>query len=150
MNLSSYSPRWNFQGSAAGLTWGGGLVNVDGDWESSGTGIDSLRNLQANGTFQGEDISLSPTDFFDNISGHFEFSFAGDTPRLRLTGIDALQDENEWNGEAASEGDGKLVFDLAHAGRQLHVISTLMTETPPSPPHASAVTAQSDDGRPLR
>lgn len=150
VNLSSYSPRWNFEGSAAGLSWGGGLVNANGEGESSGTGVDSLRNLQASGTFQGEDVSLSATDFFDNVSGHFEFSFAGDAPHLRLSGIDALQDENEWNGEAVSEGDGKLVFDLAHAGRQLHVISTLMPETPPSPTHASAVAAQSDDGRPLR
>jgi hypothetical protein len=150
LNLSSYSPRWNFQGSAVGFNWGGGLVNADGEWESSGTGMDSLRNLRANGTFSGEDISLSPTDFFDSISGHFDFSFTGDAPRLRLTGIEALQDQDEWNGEAATENNGKLVFDLAHSGRQLHVISTLAPKKPSAPIQVPAVTALSDDGRPLR
>lgn len=150
VNLTSYSPRWQFRGSAAGFSWGGGLVSADGEWESSGTGRDSFRNLRANGTFSGEDISLSPTDFFDNISGHFDFAFGDDGPSLRLTGIEALQNQDEWNGEAATQTNGDLVVDLAHAGRQLHVISTLMPGKPVLPPHPSAVNAISDDGRPLQ
>jgi hypothetical protein len=150
VNLTSYSPRWQFQGSTDGFHWGGGLVNADGEWESSGTGSDIFHNLRANGTFSGEDISLSPTDFFDNISGHFDFSFADDGPSLRLSGIEAIQDQDEWNGEAASQSNGNLVVDLAHAGRQLHVISTLVPAKPALLPHPSTVNAISDDGRPLQ
>ena len=148
VSLASYAPRWQFQGSAGGFRWGGGLLNADGEWESSGTGVESARNLRASGTFSGEKINLSPTDFFDSISGHFAFSFANDGPSLRLTGIDAFQDEDEWNGEAATQSDGKLVVDLAHAGRQLHVISTLLPEKPAFP-HPPLVNTVSDDGRPL-
>lgn len=147
VNLTSYAPRWQFQGNAASFSWGGGLVNADGEWESSGTGADGIRNLRADGTFSGENISLSPTDFFDNISGHFDFSFTDGAPSLRLTGIEALQDEDEWNGEASTQNNGKLIVDLAHAGRQLHVISTLLPEKPALP---TVVNTISDDGRPLQ
>lgn len=150
VNLSSYAPRWQFQATAARLRWGGGFVSADGAWETSGTGPDSIRNLRANGTFSGENINLSPTDFFDTISGHFDFSFTDDQPNLRLTGIEALQDEDEWNGEAATQGNDKLVVDLAHAGRQLHVVSTLLPESPALLPHPPVVNTLSDDGRPLQ
>jgi AsmA protein len=150
VNLTSYAPRLQFQAIASRFRWGGGLVNADGECETSGTGMDSIRNLRANGTFSGENISLSPTDFFDNISGHFDFSFADDEPNLRLTGIEALQDEEEWNGEAATQASGKLVIDLAHAGRQLHVVSALLLEGPTLLPHPTTVNTLSDDGRPLR
>lgn len=149
VSLTSYAPHWQFHGSAAGFQWGGGLLNADGEWESSGTGLDSARNLRASGTFSGENIKLSPTDFFDSISGHFAFSFTNDEPSLRLTGIDALQDEDEWNGEAFTQSEGKLVVDLAHAGRQLHVISTLLPEKP-ALPHPPVVSTVSDDGRSLQ
>lgn len=149
VNLAAYAPRWQFQASASAFAWGGGLVNADGQWETSGTGADSIRNLHADGTFSGENISLSPTDFFDGISGHFDFSFADGEPSLRLTGIDALQNDDEWNGEASTQNNGKLVVDLAHAGRQLHVISTLIPEKP-ALPHPPVVNTLSDDGRPLQ
>jgi len=150
LNLTSYSPRWRFQGSVSGFDWGGGVLNADGEWQTSGTGVDCLHNLQASGTFSGEDIGLSATDSFDSISGHFDFSFADGAPNLRLAGIEALQDENEWNGEAATQRDGKLVVDLVHAGRQLHLISALTPERAASPPHAPAVSTIGDDAPPLR
>lgn len=150
LNLSSYSPQWRFQGGATGFTWGGGFLNADGEWQTSGTGIDCLRNLQANGTFSGEDIDLSATDSFDSISGHFDFSFNDGAPNLRLAGIEALQDGNEWNGEAATQKDGRLVVDLAHAGRQLHVISALAPERTTLMPRSPAVSTIGDDGPPLR
>ncbi len=150
LNLSSYSPRWQFQGGVTGFSWGGGFLNAEGEWQTSGTGLDSLHDLHASGTFSGEDISLSATESFDSISGHFDFSFADGAPNLRLAGIEALQDEDEWNGEAATQGDGKLVVDLAHAGRQLHLISALAPEKPALLPHSPAVSTISDDGRPLR
>jgi hypothetical protein len=148
LDLSSYSPQWQFQGAVAGFSWGGGFLNADGEWQTSGTGLDSLHNLRANGTFSGEDIGLSTTDSFDSISGHFDFSFTDGIPNLRLAGIEAVQDENEWNGEAATQSDGKLVFDLAHAGRQLHVISELAPEKTTLLPHSPAVSAIGNDGRP--
>ena len=148
LDLSSYSPQWQFQGGVAGFSWGGGFLNADGEWQTSGTGLDSLHNLRANGTFSGEDIQLSTTDSFDSISGHFDFSFADGLPSLRLAGIEAVQDENEWNGEAATQSDGKLVFDLAHAGRQLHVISELAPDKTTLLPHPPAVSAIGDGGRP--
>ena len=150
VRLNSYNPEWRFQGGVTGFKWGGGLLNADGEWKTSGTGIDSLHNLQASGTFSGEDISVTSTDSFDSISGHFEFSFADGAPNLRLSGIEAVQDENEWNGEALTNPAGNLVFDLAHSGRQMHVVSVLAPgKAAPLPP--SPFTANGDaDTDPLR
>jgi hypothetical protein len=56
--------------------------------------------------------------------------------------VQAVQEDNNWTGEGSTRSDGKLVVDLAHEGRQLHVVSTLAPEGPSAvvtPPTGSIV-----------
>jgi hypothetical protein len=100
--------------------------------------------LRANGTFSGETLSLSPEDAFSKLSGLFEFSFDAGWPDLRLSKIQASQGEETWVGEAASQSDGKLIFDLENAEGQRRVISTLESETPAA---SSALTIRAGSRR---
>jgi hypothetical protein len=134
VDLASYSPRCRFSATVGSFPWGGGLLSANAQFQTSGIGSDSLRNLHASGSFAGEDVSLSTTDAFSQISGLFDFSFADGWPSLRLSKLQATQDDEDWSGEAASRSDGKLVVDLENGERQLHVVSALAPEigTPPS------------------
>ena len=125
-NLLSYSPRYVFTANVDGYRWRGGSLSAAGTVETEGTQI--LRNLRAEGTFSGSNLSLSSDGAFREVAGDFVFSFADGWPNLRLLKVQASDEENDWTGEAASQSDGKLIFDLEHEGQQRKVVSTLTPE----------------------
>lgn len=129
VNLNSYTPRSRFTARVSGFPWHGGVVSANGDFETSGIGMDSLQNLRASGTFAGADLNLSPDDAFSKISGLFEISFTQGWPDLKLSAIQASDGLEAWSGNASTQSDGKLIIDLEHAGHQRRVISTLAPET---------------------
>lgn len=130
MNLASSSPSVHFDASGTGFPWRGGVLNAQGEFQTSGTGGDSFQNLRAAGTFTGANMRLSGDDAFRTVSGNFEFSFADGWPNLRLSKVEADDGEDAWEGEAASQSDGKLILDLEHDGQQRRVVSTLAPEAP--------------------
>jgi hypothetical protein len=130
LNLAAYSPHYRFAATVNGFPWKRGVLNAYGTFETAGTGAEIVRNLRASGVFSGEDLSLSPEDAFSRVSGLFDFSFDAGWPNLRLSKVEASQGEQAWIGEAASQSDGKLIFDLENADGQRRVISTLDSETP--------------------
>jgi uncharacterized protein involved in outer membrane biogenesis len=131
LDLKSYSPQYRLTGTLSGFSWAGGLLNADGELKTSGTGSESLRNLQVSGTFSGRDIRLSSDDEFRTISGDYDVSFADGWPNLHLSGIQASDGEDEWIGQGATQNDGKLIVDLEHDGQVRHLVSSLTTETSP-------------------
>jgi hypothetical protein len=133
VDLAAYSPHVHFSATVSGFPWGGGLLSAGGQFHTSGIGLDSLTNLRASGSFLGRDVSLSTADAFSRVSGLFDFSFADGWPNLRLSKLQATQDEDDWTGEAASRSDGKLVVDLENGGRQRHVVSALVPENITAP-----------------
>jgi hypothetical protein len=100
-------------------------VDAEGTFQTKGTGQERLRNLQATGSFVGTNVAIGGDESFDKVTGTFEFSFADGWPDLRFPKVQASDGENDWVGEAASQSDGKLVFDLTHGGKQRKVISLL-------------------------
>lgn len=128
VNLASNSPKYSFTGSISGLAWGGGLLSADGELKTSGTGIDSLRNLEASGTFSGREIRMTGDDAFRTISGNYKFSFEDGWPNLRVSGIEASDGEDAWTGQGSSRSDGKLIVDLEHEDELRRVVSSLTPE----------------------
>jgi AsmA family len=129
-DFAARSPQYHFSATVNDFPWGGGLLSADGRFQSTGRGQNSVRNLRANGSFTGKEISLPATSAFNDVSGLFSFSFANGWPSLQLSNVQAAQEDNNWTGEGSTRSDGKLVVDLAHEGRQLHVVSTLTPEGP--------------------
>lgn len=138
LDLHSRVPAAHFKGTVSGYHWGGGVVNADGELNSSGTGTDTLRSLHALGKFTGTDLSLSLNEDFEKVSGSFDLSFDSGWPKLHLSKVQAVQHTEDWNGEALSNKDGQLVFDLLNGDRQLHIVSILAPATPVAAPAASA------------
>ncbi len=127
VDLASFAPRWEFAAEATNYPWGGGSLNAVGQFSSSGAGKDLLRNLTAEGSFEGEGLTLS-ADSFENISGLFRCTFAGGWPDIRLSNIEAVQGGDDWHGDGLTQSDGKLLVNLAHEGKQLHLVSSLSGE----------------------
>jgi AsmA family len=125
-SLSENSPRYKLAGDVTRIPWKGGHVDVSGHLETAGTGRDALRNLRSSGTFNGEDLSLTREVDLSKLTGKYQVSFEAGWPSVRLIGLQATQDEESWDGQAVSQRDGKLVFELANGRRQLHVVSTLL------------------------
>ena len=129
-DLSARSPQYRFSTSVSGFPWAGGILNADAEVQTAGRGQTGLHNLRANGSFTGKDITLAANGPFSAVSGLFNLSFADGWPSLQLSNVQAAQEEDTWTGEGSTRSDGKLVVDLAHEGRQLHVVSTLTPEVP--------------------
>ena len=143
VNLSSYSPRSHFEVQATGVPWGGGALRATAQIHTSGVGVESIAKLHADGSFSASHFILPAAGLFRDVSGAFDLSFGTGWPDLRLSNLKASQENEDWSGEAASNADGKLIFDLEHEGRQLHVISDLLPQAPvPSTPLASQALPQ--------
>ncbi len=137
IDLKARVPAAHFKGTLSGYHWGGGVVNADGEFDSAGTGADTLRSLHAVGSFAGTDLSLSLNEDFEKVSGAFDLTFDSGWPKLHLYKVIALQHGEDWNGDAVSNSDGQLVFDLLNGDRQLHIVS-ILAPPPAASPAASA------------
>lgn len=132
LNVASNLPEYRLNVAMSGYRWRGGLVSAEGNLRTSGTGLDAVQNLRAEGTFSGQDVSFSTDDQFNSISGEFQFSFADGWPDLKLAKIEAADGDESWTGSASTLSDGKLVMDLEREGKQRHVISSLEDTSPVS------------------
>lgn len=128
IDLSSYSARSRFRTTADNFSWFGGLLSGEGQWESSGVGVEGLRNFRASGSFSGSDLTIRPGDIFDRASGVFKLSFAEGWPDLRVPRLQVTEQEEDWSGEASTRSDGRLMIDLETGDRQRHLVSALMPE----------------------
>jgi hypothetical protein len=126
VDLASLVPNWNLNAKVSDYSWAGGLLNAEGRLTSSGAGQDVLRNLTAEGSFDGEDLSPSTEEVFETASGNFRISFAGGWPNLRLSDIQASRSGDEWLGTGNTESDGRLLINLEHEGEQIRIVSSLI------------------------
>jgi hypothetical protein len=146
VDLASSVPSWNLKATVFDYSWAGGLLNAEARLASSGAGQDVVRNLTAEGSFDGEDLSPSPEEAFEKASGKFTLSFTGGWPDLRLSEIRASRSGDEWSGSGNTENDGKLLINLEHEGEQMRIVSSLtgqpapngLPATPVAEPPASA------------
>ncbi len=133
VDLASLVPSWNLKAKVSDYSWGGGLVNAEGSLTSSGAGQDVLRNLSAEGSFEGENLSPSPGESFETASGNFKISFGNGWPDLRLSEIQATRSGDEWSGNGNAKSDGRLLITLEHEGEQMHLESSLAGQSATNP-----------------
>ena len=138
VSLAARAPQARFKCALNGYRWGGGTVDAQGEVESAGAGMDAVRSLHAVGSFSATEVSLSPNQDFDKLSGGFDLSFAAGWPKLHLSKVQAVQPNDDWSGEALSNRDGQLIFDLGNGDRQLHIVSLLAPSQPVATPAAVA------------
>ncbi len=124
ISLASRLPHYRFSGRVDGYSWNGGMLRIVGSADSIGMGELVLQNLRARGDFNGEGITFAGNDAFDLLKGTFTLALR-DTPALKLSDVTAVQKDQEWTGDGATDADGKLTVDLSNADRHLHLLGDL-------------------------
>ncbi len=125
VDLSARLPRCHFTAALQDYSWQGALWSAEGTFDSSGLGQTALQNLRGTGTFAGEEATFPGAETFSHFSGQFAMNGDNDSPWLKLTGVAARQNEEDWTGDGAVDHDGKVHFDLTSGTRQLHLASNL-------------------------
>jgi hypothetical protein len=122
INLTGSLPLYHFTGKLRDVEYRGGKLDLDGDVDTSGLGTALLANAQAVGSFAAHTISLGPDGDFREMAGAYKVS-AG---KLSLQTIEAQQGADTLTGQAATQPDGRLLFELSSARKQLRLTATLM------------------------
>lgn len=125
VNLAARLPRYHFTAAMHDYAWQGALWSAEGEFDSSGIGATTLQNLKGTGTFTTNDVTFAGSDAFSDLSGQFSIAGDNDPAWLKLTGVEARQDDQDWTGDGDVDRDGKVHFDLTSGARQLHLASNL-------------------------
>jgi len=137
VSLAGNSPTYHLNASVVGYPCKGGVLSADAAFVTAGIGSDLFSNLHATGSFDGENLSLSPDAEFSSLAGSYDLNLDGGWPRLVFTDIRAEQDDETWQGTGHTEKDGTVLLDLASGARQMHVTSTLSPALSPAVPVAA-------------
>ncbi|HVT93603.1 MAG TPA: AsmA family protein [Bryobacteraceae bacterium] len=123
IDLTNTSPRYRLSGKIDYSPWRQGNLSVDGVFATSGTGEALLDNASAEGTFEAQDVALSPEVSFDEVSGTFQLRPVRSQGQLRLLGVRATQDQEAFAGQGASQSDGRILLELNSARRQIRELT---------------------------
>jgi hypothetical protein len=126
VNLAQREPQYQISGKLAGLPWRAGAMDAEGTLKTSGTGLDLLSNMSAQGAFRGHDIDLTPLDTYDAVDGCFEWSWDARNPRLKLTQVVMTSGGNTWLGSAEMQDNGQLVLRVSDGTTQIQASGALL------------------------
>jgi len=122
IDLSSHVPQVRFDGKLQDVAYKGGRLDLDGSFESAGTGVDFLAAAHAEGSLKGRAILFAPDAEFRSVSGCFEMSPG---LRLRISCLEVSQGSELYSGSGATLPDGRLVLELSNRGRQVRYTSAM-------------------------
>lgn len=126
IDLSGTAPVYSAKGALGQLEYRGGQLDLKGNLVSQGAGEQVVANAKAQGTFVGTGIRFSPDNVLDHASGAFELVFPGGMPKTKLSNVEVSQGADTYQGQGGTQGDGRVVLDLANGPKQLKVIGTLL------------------------
>jgi hypothetical protein len=122
VNLRGSRPVYRLTGKVKGLNWQSGKVDVEGSFETSGTGSQLANNLTSEGTFTSSSLDFGTATPWRNVSGSCNLSWS---PRLRLTGVYLRTEEETYTGRGATQEDGRLVISLSNGTKEMRMSGTL-------------------------
>jgi hypothetical protein len=125
IDLSQAAAQYRLQGKVTGLPYKGGRVDFDGLVEAAGEGAPLLASLHASGTLSGRAIAFAHNANFRTVSGLFEGSFQGASPRWKFTDLEVTQGNEVYKGEGATQADGQILLDLKNLGKPVHFTAPL-------------------------
>jgi hypothetical protein len=125
INLSGPEPKYQLGGQVQNLAWQGGTVDVAGRFDSTGTGVDFLRNMASEGTFSARSLTLLPENPINTVAGFYTFSVTRAGPRVTLNAVQAALGTERFAGQGVTQQDGKLQLELASTNRVMHVTGPL-------------------------
>lgn len=126
VRLAGRQPAYQVEGKLNGLPWRSGTVNAEGMLATSGTGIDLLANMRAQGSFEGKDLDLAALDDYDSIAGLFEWSWDARNPKLKLSQLVMKSGADTWLGSAEMEDNGQLVVKVSDGTRRIQAAGAIL------------------------
>lgn len=126
VNLAKAEPSYVLDGTMENFDYRSGQLDVDGEFETSGTGPGLLLNLRSSGTFEGRGIVLGPDAEMRTVSGSYRASTANGIPRLVLSNVQVSQGTDTLVGQGSSQPDGHLVLDLMSGRRPVRLTGMLL------------------------
>jgi hypothetical protein len=126
VNLAKAEPLYQLSCTLEDFDYRGGQLDLDGDFESSGTGPELLLNLRSTGTFEGRGIAFAPDAEMRTVAGSYRVAALNGLPRLLLSNLEVSQGTDTLVGQGASLPDGHLVLDLTSGRRQVRLTGMLL------------------------
>lgn len=102
------------------MNWQAGKLDGNATAETSGTGLQLLTNLAAEGTFTGSGFDFGGL-LGRAVSGNYSFNWGQTMPRLRITGLSLRSDDDTYTGRGATQDDGRLVVQLTDGTRDVRI-----------------------------
>jgi hypothetical protein len=116
-DIKEAEPRYAIEGKVQRLNWKNGIVDIDGTAETSGTGLQLLTRLRADGRFRARSVIMSPETAFGTASGSFDLAPSRTGPLWKLTELEAAVGSERFSGEGGTQADGRLLIDMASSAR---------------------------------
>lgn len=123
VHLGSPAPQFRLAGSVEGIPYRDGSLDMEGQIDTSGTGLLVLANAKGDGSFTGNDLTLGPDLDAQRISGMFHLAAGGDEPRVTLDHVEMTQGQEMFTGQGASQDDGRIVLDLISGRKQVRYVA---------------------------
>jgi len=128
VDLAGNQPRYRSLGSIMTP-----MIQVEGSFDTEGLGTALLTKLVSKGEFRAEKVRFNPEWTFDEVTGNYTASMtAGGQPRFTLSGLNLTQGTDAFQGQGATQADGKLALELSGPRKQVKVVGSLLP-----PPTAS-------------
>jgi hypothetical protein len=120
VNLRGTRPVYRLDAKVKGLNWQAGKLDGQTVVETSGTGLQLVTNLTAEGTFAGSGLDFGGLAG-RAVSGNYALSWGLTAPRLRLTGLNLRSEDDTYTGRGATQDDGRLVVVLTDGVKEVRV-----------------------------
>ena len=120
VNLRGTRPAYRLDAKVKGIPWQAGKLNGQGVIATSGTGLQLVTNLTADGTFTGTGFDFGGLTG-RAVSGNYSLAWGLTAPRLRLTALNVRSDDDTYTGRGATQDDGRLLVLLSDGSKELRV-----------------------------
>ncbi len=121
VDITKSEPQYKLSGEARNLAWKNGRVDLKGEIETLGSGIELLLSLRGKGGFAARGILLSPEQVIRTATGDFSVAAARTGLRFRLADVEASLGAERFTGDGSTLADGRMQMELASANRTLRV-----------------------------
>ncbi|MGE5647019.1 MAG: AsmA family protein [Acidobacteriota bacterium] len=124
-NLRRSAPAYRMNVRLRGVEWMGGKWDSRSLVQSSGTGLDVMRNLRLEGSFKARSVELAGEAEARDVSGTYAFAMNRGLPTFEFSDLLLTLGESLFKGKGATGPDGRVYFDLSDGQTQMRMNATV-------------------------
>jgi uncharacterized protein involved in outer membrane biogenesis len=121
VDITKSEPQYKLLGRVQNVSWKSGKVDLEGELQTLGSGLELLLNLRGEGTFLAHGVVLSPDQTVRAATGAFGLSITPTGLQFKLSDVQASLGSERFTGDGITLADGRLQMELASANRTVRV-----------------------------